>query len=109
MRSPSYDPQLHLVVEAPDGSVAAFAGFTIDGTNKVATLEPVGTRDGHRRLGLAQAAIGEGLRRVAGRGVEVVHVANWGTADAGRLYSSLGFEHYATQTAWRKVVAGAKP
>jgi predicted N-acetyltransferase YhbS len=106
LRSPSYDPQLHLVVEAPDGSVAAFAGFTIDTASKVATLEPVGTRDGQRRLGLAQAAISEGLRRVADRGVEVVHVANWGPADAGHLYGSLGFEHYATQTAWRAVVTG---
>lgn len=109
LRSPSFDPALHLVVEAPDGSVVAFAGFTIDTANRVATLEPVGTRDGHRGLGLAQSAIGEGLRRVAGRGVEVVHVANWGTADAGHLYGSLGFEHYATQTAWRKVVAGVIP
>jgi hypothetical protein len=109
LRSPSYDPQLHIVVPAPDGSVAAFAGFTIDSANKVATLEPVGTREGHRRLGLAQVAICEGLRRVAGRGVEVVHVANWGSAEAGHLYGSLGFEHYATQTAWRKVVTGVKP
>jgi mycothiol synthase len=106
LRSPSFDPALHVVVEAPDGEVAAFAGFTIDTANRVATLEPVGTRDGHRRLGLAQAAISEGLRRVADRGVEVVHVANWGSADAGHLYGSLGFEHYATQAAWRKVVTG---
>jgi ribosomal protein S18 acetylase RimI-like enzyme len=109
LRSPSYDPQLHIVVEAPDGAVAAFAGFTIDDANGVATLEPVGTREEHRRLGLAQAAINEGLQRVARRGVEEVHVANWGSADAGHLYGSLGFEHYATQTAWRRVVAGVNP
>lgn len=109
LRSPSYDPQLHILVEAPDGAVAAFAGFTVDSANRVATLEPVGTRDGHRRLGLAQAAINEGLQRVALRGVDVVHVANWGSADAGHLYGDLGFEHYATQTAWRKVVASVDP
>lgn len=109
LRSPSFDPQLHVVVEALDGAVAAFAGFTIDSANRVATLEPVGTRDGHRRLGLAQAAINEGLQRVARRGVDVVHVANWGSADAGHLYGSLGFEHYATQTAWRKVMPGGNP
>jgi predicted N-acetyltransferase YhbS len=109
LRSPSFDPQLHVIVQAADGEVAAFAGFTIDRANRVATLEPVGTGEGHRRLGLAQAAINEGLQRVAQRGVEVVHVANWGSADAGRLYGSLGFEHYATQTAWRKVLAGVNP
>lgn len=101
-RSPSYDPMLHLVVEVPDGTVAAFAGFTIDEANGVATLEPVGTRDEHRRLGLARAAICEGLQRVARRGVTRVFVANWGSADAGHLYAALGFEHVATQAAWRR-------
>jgi GNAT superfamily N-acetyltransferase len=105
LRSPSYDRKLHIIVEAPDGSVAAFAGLTVDTANRVATLEPVGTREGHRRLGLARAAIQEGLRRVARRGVEVVQVANWGSSDAGHLYGCLGFEHYATQVAWRKAVA----
>lgn len=109
LRSPSYDPQLHIIVEAPDAVVAAFAGFTVDSANRVATLEPVGTRVGHRRQGLAQAAINEGLQRVALLGVDVVHVANWGSADAGHLYGDLGFEHYATQTAWRKVVPGMSP
>ncbi len=105
----SWEPRRWVVVFWTDGSVAAFAGFTVDSANRVATLEPVGTRDGHRRLGLAQAAINEGLQRVARRGVDVVHVANWGSADAGHLYGSLGFEHYATQTAWRKVVASVNP
>jgi GNAT superfamily N-acetyltransferase len=109
LRSPSYDPALHIIVEAPDGEVAAFAGFTIDHANRVATLEPVGTREGHRRLGLAHAAINEGLQRVARRGVEVVHVANWGSAHAGHLYGSAGFEHYATQAAWRRTLAGVNP
>jgi predicted N-acetyltransferase YhbS len=109
LRSPSYDPALHIIVEAPDGEVAALAGFTIDHANRVATLEPVGTREGHRRLGLAHAAINEGLQRVARRGVEVVHVANWGSAHAGHLYGSAGFEHYATQAAWRRTLAGVNP
>ena len=57
----------------------------------------------------SQAAINEGLRRVARRGVDVVHVANCGSAETGHLYGALGFEHCATQTAWRKVVASVKP
>ena len=96
-------------MEVPDGTLAAFAGFTIDSANRVATLEPVGTRDGHRRLGLARAAICEGLQRVACRAVDVVHVANWGSADAGHLHGDLGFEHHATQTAWRRVLTSVGP
>ena len=102
--SPSFDPELHIVVESAEGSFAAFAGFTVDVANRTATLEPVGTLSDHRRLGLAQLAICEGLRRVAGRGVDVVHVANWGSAAAGQLYASAGFEHYATHVAWRRVL-----
>jgi hypothetical protein len=30
-------------------------------------------------------------------------VANWGTADAGKLYAAVGLEHYATSTAWVKI------
>jgi ribosomal protein S18 acetylase RimI-like enzyme len=108
LQSPSYDPQLHIVVEAPDGSIAAFAGLTRDGANRTATLEPVGTREQHRRLGLARAAILEGLRRIAGRGVDWVHVANWGTAGAGHLYQAVGFEQYATQVAWRRVLGSGE-
>jgi ribosomal protein S18 acetylase RimI-like enzyme len=107
LHSPSFDPELHIVVEAPDGSVAAFAGLTLDGANRTATLEPVGTREQHRRLGLARVAILEGLRRVVDRGVDWVHVANWGTAAAAHLYQAVGFEQYTTQVAWRRVLGRA--
>lgn len=70
---------------------------------------------GERRSPLAHRALGgviDALRlrqMLSDSYALVVHVANWGTADTGRLSSSSGFEHDATQTAWRKVVAGAKP
>ncbi len=105
MRSPSFDPELHVVVEAPDGAVAAFAGLTVDPANRAAVLEPVGALPQHRRLGLAQAAILEGVRRVVQHPVDRIHVANWGTADAGHLYASAGFAQDATQTAWRRVLS----
>jgi hypothetical protein len=102
--SPSFDAELHVVVEAPDGDVAAFAGLTVDAVNRCAVLEPVGALPQHRRLGLAQAAILEGVRRVALRPVDWIEVANWGTADAGHLYASAGLAQFATQTAWHRTL-----
>jgi GNAT superfamily N-acetyltransferase len=101
--APSHDYDLHLIAEAPDGSFAAFAGLTVDETNREAVFEPVGTHPQHRRKGLARALMFEGIRRLQKLGsVDVVYVANWGTADAAMLYASVGLEHYATTTGWQK-------
>ncbi len=102
--SPSHDYDLHIIAEAPDGTFAAFAGLTVEATNRYATFEPVGTHPNHRRKGLAQAVMFEGLRRLQALGTaDVVYVANWGTADAGKFYAAVGLEHYATTTGWRKI------
>jgi GNAT superfamily N-acetyltransferase len=102
--SPAYHDDLHIVAEAPDGTFAAFAALTVSPDNRYALFEPVGTHPDHRRKGLASAAMNEAIRRVqALGGVDVVLVANWGTADAAKLYASVGCEHYATQRAWEKI------
>lgn len=101
--APSHNYNLHLIAEAPDGTFAAFAGLTIEATNRYATFEPVGTHPDHRRKGLARALMFEGIRRLQTNGaVDVAYVANWGTAEAGKLYASVGLEHYATTMAWVK-------
>jgi mycothiol synthase len=101
--SPSHNYDLHLIAEASDGTFAAFAGLTVEPVNRYAIFEPVGTHPDHRRKGLARAAMFEGIRRLQALGtVDTVYVANWGTADAGQLYASVGLELYTTTTAWVK-------
>jgi mycothiol synthase len=101
--APSYNPDLHLVAEAPGGLFAAIVGLTVDAANRCATFEPVGTHPDHRRKGLARTVMFEGIRRLQALGTaDVVYVANWGAAEAGKLYASVGLEHYATATAWLK-------
>jgi ribosomal protein S18 acetylase RimI-like enzyme len=101
--APSHNYDLHLVAEAPDGTFAAFAGLTVEATNRYAIFEPVGTHPDHRRKGLARAVMCEGLRRLQALGTaDTVLVANWGTADAAHLYASVGLEHDATTAAWVK-------
>jgi ribosomal protein S18 acetylase RimI-like enzyme len=101
--SPSHNYDLHVVAETPDGSFAAFAGLTVDAANRTAVFEPVGTHPDHRRKGLARALMFEGIRRLQALGtVDVVYVANWGTADAAKLYAAVGLEQYTTTMAWVK-------
>jgi predicted N-acetyltransferase YhbS len=50
-----YQQDLHLVVQSPDGSLAASCITWLDPATGVAAIEPLGVRPGHRRLGLAGA------------------------------------------------------
>jgi GNAT superfamily N-acetyltransferase len=101
--SPWYHHNLHIVAETPDGSLAAFAGFSVEPTNHMASLEPVGTHPDHRRRGLASAVIDEGLRRLAAYDVEVVYVGTGGDMlPANRLYESLGFTDMKRLVMWTK-------
>ena len=68
MRTPGYDPQLDLMIVAPDGTPAAGCICWMDDVNKVGAFEPVGTRPAFRRRGLATALMLGGLRRLKSRG-----------------------------------------
>lgn len=101
--SPSYRDGLHIVVEAPDGSFAAFAGITFEETNCTAVFEPVGTHPDHLRKGLAKAAICEGLRRLELLGVAMAYVGTGDAIPANRLYESVGFTEAHVIRTWEKI------
>jgi ribosomal protein S18 acetylase RimI-like enzyme len=97
MRSPGYDMDLDLVAVAHDGHFGAFAHIWVDRANNVGQFEPVGTAPSDRRLGLAQAVLSEGLRRMQSRGMHsAIVIVEAAEHAACRLYASVGFE-----TAWR--------
>lgn len=50
-----YQPDLHIVAQAPNGSLAASCIAWLDPATGVAAIEPLGVRRGHRRRGLAGA------------------------------------------------------
>ena len=89
-----YRDELDWVVEAPDGSFAAFCLVWLDEENGVGLLEPVGTHPHHRRLGLATAACSSALHalRDAGASSAVVLAVS---DEARALYTSLGFAERA--------------
>ncbi len=93
MESPGYAPEREFVVEAPDGSLAAFTVTWHDPVNRTGLFEPVGTHRDHRRRGLGAAMLRYALRAMASAGMEYATVVNEGANEASRaLYHSVGFK-----------------
>jgi ribosomal protein S18 acetylase RimI-like enzyme len=89
-----YRQELDWVVEAPDGRFAAFCLIWWDERNGTAELEPVGTHQDFRRLGLARAACLGAMRRARELGATDAVVMSTGdpAKPAARgLYLDLGF------------------
>ncbi len=99
-----YNDDLDLVVEALDGSFAAFVTVRIDPISRMAELEPVGTHPDHRGLGLGKAICAEGIRRVQKYNPScIVILGAASTESAIRLYDSLGFSKEDVHL-WKKII-----
>lgn len=105
---PHYRLEDDLVVEAPAGSLAAFALSWYDPDGLVGELEPVGTHPEHQRRGLSRALVTAAVRRLHERGARVVQVySDTGEAPAEALYASVGFERHAAHRRYAVGPAGA--
>jgi len=102
-QAPCFRRDLHLVAVAPDGSFAAHVGTIYDEANRRALYEPVCTHPDHRRHGLAQALMFEGMRRVRALGAAQITVETGDAIPANRLYESIGFTEAYKGYAWQKV------
>ena len=90
----AYRGDLHVLVEAPDGTMASSAIMWLDEANKTVEFEPVGTHPDYRRLGLARTMMLHGmhLARTAGAThATVVCKGAPGRPAARSLYYGLGF------------------
>lgn len=99
---PPYRADLDLVVEAPDGSFAAYALVWLDAENGIGELEPVGTHPDHRRLGLGKAVCLEACRRLRELGADTAVVYSLAGYHAGTLYAAAGFEQVDRQIELRR-------
>ena len=89
-----YRGDLHVLVEAPDGTLAATAIIWFDPISRTAEFEPVGTHRAYRRQGLATALMWHGMHRARAAGADTMLVACVGSeaAPAPRnLYCGVGF------------------
>jgi GNAT superfamily N-acetyltransferase len=93
-RTVAYRGDLHVLVEAPDGTMAASTIMWLDEVNKTAEFEPVGTHPGYRRLGLARAMLLHGMHLARAAGAIHMTVACLGAPGhpkARGLYYGVGF------------------
>jgi ribosomal protein S18 acetylase RimI-like enzyme len=90
----AYRGDLHILVEAPDGTMAASTIMWLDEANRTVEFEPVGTHPDYRRLGLASAMLRHGMHRARAAGAihaTVVCLGAPGHPAARGLYYGLGF------------------
>jgi mycothiol synthase len=91
------------VVEAPDGSLAAFTMCWLDRPVGLGYFEPVGTHPDHRRRGLGKAVNTFGLRLLKAAGAREAMVYSDASNEASRaLYESVGFTAIAMHRVHRR-------
>lgn len=106
LRHPEYRSDLDLVVEAPDGSLAAFCVCWLGqepGGRLSGQVEPLGVHPSYRKLGIGRAILSEGLRRLYRNGADraFVETDNYRNA-AFELYQALGFHVIRDVLVFRK-------
>jgi GNAT superfamily N-acetyltransferase len=95
-QAPGYRGDLHVLVAAPDGTMACSAIMWLDELNGTVEFEPVGTHPAYRRRGLAQAMLLHGMRLALAAGARHATVACMGEpAPARELYYSVGFRAFS--------------
>jgi GNAT superfamily N-acetyltransferase len=96
-RTPAYRGDLHVLVEAPDGTMAASTIMWLDEANKTAEFEPVGTHPHYRRRRLGRAMLLHGMHLAREAGANHMTVACLGAPghpSARGLYYSVGFREF---------------
>ncbi|WP_379068439.1 GNAT family N-acetyltransferase [Mesorhizobium sp. UC22_110] len=89
-----YRADLHVLVEAPDGTLAATAIIWLDAATQTAEFEPVGTHGDFRRRGLGTALQLHGMHRAKAVGAGHMLVACLGApahVAARNMYYGVGF------------------
>ncbi len=97
-RMSSYRGDLHVLVEAPGGTMAASTIMWLDEVNKTAEFEPVGTHPGYRRRGLGTALLLHGMQLARAAGAAHMTVACLGAPghpSARGLYYGVGFRKFS--------------
>jgi GNAT superfamily N-acetyltransferase len=93
-----YRPDLHVLIEAPDGTLVATTMMWLDEQNRSAEFEPVGTHRDYRKRGLGQALLWHGMGQARQAGASRMLVACLGGAAhpaAKALYYSVGFHEFS--------------
>jgi ribosomal protein S18 acetylase RimI-like enzyme len=110
VRQPHYAFDRDIVVEAPDGSFAAFAMGWMDPVGRVGEFEPVGVHPDHQRRGLGRVVMRHGLRLMRAAGMLDAIVFSLRTNAASEaLYRSAGFDELALHRRYTMALPAARP
>ena len=105
LNRPGYDPEREIVIQAPDGRLAAFTQYWTDTLNRTGHFEPVGTHRDFQRRGLARAMLLEAMARMRAEGMTLVSVNHNATNTPARaLYASLGFTRRCGTLGYRRTL-----
>lgn len=94
--APNFRKDLTTIIKAPNGEYACLAGMWIDGVNDFAYLEPLATDPRYRRMGLAEIALTESMKRT------LKHGATYCFGGSGDFYHHIGFETVCHREKWSK-------
>ncbi len=107
-----YRGDLHVLVEAPDGTMASSTIMWLDEANRTVEFEPVGTHPDYRRLGLGRAMLLHGMRLARPAGATHATVACLGAPGHPRargLYYGVGFRLFTRDAPLIKTPGAAAP
>ena len=101
MRVPTYEPDLDLVLVAPNGELAAFCVCGMeDAENGVGYTDPIGVHPRYQKLGLGKTVVTAGLIALKERGAKKVTLGTSSENEAmQRLAESLGFR-IVSESVW---------
>ncbi|MEV6109147.1 GNAT family N-acetyltransferase [Streptomyces sp. NPDC051940] len=105
-----YRGDLHVLVEAPDGTMACSTIMWLDEVNKEAEFEPVGTHAGYRRRGLGRVMLLHGMHLAREAGATRMKVACLGAPghpEARGLYYGVGFREFSRDAPLVKAAGGS--
>jgi mycothiol synthase len=96
LQHPDYTPELDIVVEAPDGRLAAFCICWLNRASESAVIghvEPLGCHPDFRRYALGRVALSHGLQRLQSLGAQQIYTETDSYRNtAYRLYEFFDFE-----------------
>lgn len=93
---PHYAFERDIVLEADDGTIAAFAMCWADPVGSVGEFEPVGVHPDHQRRGLGRVIMRHGLRLMRAAGLrDAIVFSDRSNAASEALYRSAGFHELA--------------
>lgn len=95
---PNFRHDLNMVVKAPNGDYASYAGMWYEQGTDYVMVEPVATDPTYRKMGLGKAAVLAGIKRCMDLGAKVAYVGS-----GQQFYYSIGFKPSFNSRWYKKV------